>query len=325
MTERIAYFNGEYLPESEVKISMYDRGFVFGDGVYDIARTFRHRPFKLKEHVDRLFRSLRYIGLDIGMTEQQVCDITMDVFDRNRQFLDPADDFLLVQRISRGIGMFGPEGRPTVIIHCVPPPFDRFVKHYQEGIALVLVSTRRTPPQCLDPRAKLPNKLNHILAEMEARAIDPQAFALMLDLEGHVAEGSSSNFLMVKDGKLLSPKDQNILGGITRQALMELAQKIGLEVLLVDLTPYDLYTADEMMITANSFTLFPVASFNGRRVGKEMPGPVTRQILRAWADSTGVDIIEQARSVAALRKLPLASSGKKKRGAVARRGAGVRR
>lgn len=301
MAERIAYFNREYIPEGEVRISMYDRGFMFGDGVYDIARTFRHKPFKLKEHVGRLFRSLRYIGLDIGMTEQQVYNITIDVFERNRRFLDPKDDFLLVQRVSRGIGMFGPEGSPTVLFHCVPPPFDRFVKHYEEGISLILVSTRRTPPQCLDPRAKLPNKLNHILAEMEAHAVDPQAFALMLDLDGHAAEGSSSNFLMVRDGKLLSPKDRNILGGITRQALMDLAAKIGLEVLTTDLTPYDLYLADEMMITANSFTLFPVASFNGRRVGKEVPGPVTRRLLAAWSELTGVDIIEQAREVGALR------------------------
>src|SRR3990172_3611284 len=301
MAERIAYCNGEYIPEGEVRISMYDRGFVFGDGVYDIARTFGHRPFKLKEHVDRLFRSLKYIGLDIGLTAQQVCDITVEVFNRNRHLLDSDDDFLLVQRISRGVGMFRPEGRATVIIHCVPPPFDRFVKNYEQGIALVLVSTRRTPPQCLDPRAKLPNKLNHILAEMEARAVDPEAFALMLDLEGHVAEGASSNFFMVQEGKLISPKDQNILGGITRQALTGLAAKIGLEVSAINLTPYDLYMADEMMITANSFTLFPVATFNGRRVGKEVPGPVTRRLLAAWAELTGVDIIEQARKVAAAR------------------------
>jgi branched-chain amino acid aminotransferase len=301
MTERIAYFNGDYIPESEVRISMYDRGFLYGDGAYDIARTFRHRPFRLAEHVDRLFRSLKYIGLDIGLTAQQVFDITLEVFERNRKLLDPEDDFLLIQRISRGVGGFVPEGSPTMIIHCAPIPFDRFVSHYQEGIHLALVSTRRTPPQCLDPRAKLHNKLNHIQAEKEARAVDPQAFALMLDLDGYVAEGPSYNVLMVRERTLLSPRDQNILEGVTRDALMELAPKIGLDVLETNLTPYDLYTADELLIVSTSYTLFPVATFNGRRLAGELPGPVTRQILKAWADLTGVDIIDQARRVTALR------------------------
>lgn len=301
MAERVAYFNGEYVPESEVRISMYDRGFIYGDAAYDIARTFQHRPFKLAEHVDRLFRSLRYIDLDCGLTAQQVVDITLEVFERNRRSLDPEDDLNLIQRISRGVGGFVPEGSPTVIIHCVPIPFDRFVPLYRDGIHLTLVSTRRTPPQCLEPRAKLHNKLNHIQAEKEARAVDPQAYALMLDFDGHVAEGPSYNVLMVRDRTLLTPRDQNILEGITRRVLMELAPKIGLDVLETNLTPYDLYTADELMICSTSYTLFPVSVFNGRRVAGELPGPVTRQILKAWTDLTGVDIIEQARRASALR------------------------
>ncbi len=301
MAERVAYFNGEYVPESEVRISMYDRGFIYGDAAYDIARTFQHRPFRLAEHVDRLFRSLRYIGLDCGLTAQQVVDITLEVFERNRKFLAPEDDFNLIQRISRGVGGFVPEGSPTVIIHCVPVAFERFASHYRDGIHLTLVSTRRTPPECLDPRAKLHNKLNHIQAEKEARAVDPQAYALMLDLNGHVAEGPSYNVLMIRDRTLLSPRDQHILEGVTRDALMELAPKIGLDVLETNLTPYDLYTADELLIVSTSYTLFPVSVFNGRRVAGEVPGPVTRQILKAWADLTGVDIIEQARRASTLR------------------------
>jgi branched-chain amino acid aminotransferase len=301
MAERVAYFNGAYVPESEVRISMYDRGFIYGDAAYDIARTFRHRPFRLAEHVDRLFRSLRYIDLDCGLTAQQVVDITLDVFERNRKSLDPEDDLNLVQRISRGVGAFVPEGPPTVIIHCIPIPFDRFVPLYRDGIHLTLVSTRRTPPECLDPRAKLHNKLNHIQAEKEARAIDPQAHALMLDIHGHVAEGPSYNVLMIKDRTLLSPRDQNILEGVTRDAIMELAPKLGLDVLETNLTPYDLYTADELLTVSTSYTLFPVSVFNGRRLPGAVPGPVTRQILKAWTDLTGVDIIEQARRASALR------------------------
>jgi len=301
MAERVAYFNGAYVLESEVRISMYDRGFIYGDAAYDIARTFRHRPFRLTEHVDRLFRSLRYIDLDCGLTAQQVVDITLEVFEKNRKSLDPEDDVNLVQRISRGVGGFVPEGSPTVIIHCIPIPFDRFVPFYRDGIHLTLVSTRRTPPECLDPRAKLHNKLNHIQAEKEARAVDPQAHALMLDLNGHVAEGPSYNVLMIRDRTLLSPRDQNILEGVTRDAIMELAPKIGLDVLETNLTPYDLYTADELLTVSTSYTLFPVSVFNGRRLPGAVPGPVTGQILKAWTDLTGVDIVEQARKASALR------------------------
>jgi len=301
MAERVAYFNGEYLPESQVRLSMYDRGFLYGDAAYDIARTFRHRPFRLAPHVDRLFRSLRYIGLDPGLAPQQVVDITLEVFEKNRTFLDPEDDFSLIQRISRGVGGFVPEGSPTVIIHCAPIAFERFASHYRDGIHLILVSTRRTPPECLDPRAKLQNKLNHIQAEKEARAVDPQAYALMLDLNGHVAEGPSYNVLAIRERTLLSPRDQNILEGVTRDALIELAPKIGLDVLETNLTPYDLYTADELFIASTSYTLLPVSVFNGRRVAGELPGPVTRQLIKAWADLTGVDIVEQARKVSALR------------------------
>ena len=301
MAERVAYFNGAYVPESEVRLSMYDRGFIYGDAAYDIARTFRHRPFRLVEHVDRLFRSLRYIDLDCGLTAQQVVDITLEVFERNRKSLDPDDDLNLVQRISRGVGAFVPEGPPTVIIHCIPVPFERFVPLYRDGIHLTLVSTRRTPPECLDPRAKLHNKLNHVQAEKEARAVDPKAHALMLDIHGHVAEGPSYNVLMIKDRTLLSPRDQNILEGVTRDAIMELAPKLGLDVLETNLTPYDLYTADELLIVSTSYTLFPVSVFNGRKMAGAVPGPVTRQILKAWTDLTGVDIIEQAGKASALR------------------------
>ncbi|MFC2013628.1 aminotransferase class IV [Chloroflexota bacterium] len=296
MAERIFYLNGEYVRESEAKISIHDRGFTFGDAAYDISRTFNHQPFKWLEHIDRLFCSLRYIQIDPGLTPQQIYDITLEVFKRNEVNLGQNDDYLIIHRVTRGEGLFTPPEKPTVLIYCHPIAFEVFARKYTEGVHVVVASTRRIPPQCLDPKAKLQNKLNHILAELEAKSVAPDAYALMLDLEGCIAECSAQNLFIVKEERLLTPTRGSILEGITRATILDLAKEIGIESAECNLYTYDLYNADEIFISANSFTMFPVAKVDTKTLGKPIPGPVTERLLAAWNKTVGIDIVQQAQS-----------------------------
>ena len=288
----IVYFNGQYVEASRAKISILDRGFLFGDAAYDIARTFNHQPYRWEEHIDRLFRSLRYVQIDPNVTAEELYYITEEVLKRNRKRLAQNDEFMIMWRISRGVGLFWSDvTEPTVIVHCYKVPFAALAKKYVEGANLVISSTRRIPPQCLDPSAKLQNKLNHIVAELEARSVDPGAYVLMLDIDGRLSECTSQNFFLVRHEKLFTPKRGNILEGIARKDVMELAHQLDIECIESDLFPYDLYNADEIFVTANSICMVPISKINGRPLGKPVPGPITRRLLSAWSEKVGVDIV----------------------------------
>jgi branched-chain amino acid aminotransferase len=295
--EGIVYFNGEYVEADKAKISIMDRGFIFGDAVYDISRTFNHQPYRWKDHIERLFYSLRYIQIDPGLTQEEIYHITEEVLERNRGRLALNDEFMVMWRISRGVGIFwGEVNQPTVIIHCNKIPFATLAGKYVEGANLIISSTRRIPSQCLDTKAKLQNKLNHIVAELEARSFDPEAYVLMLDTNGRLAECTAQNFFIVREWRLFTPKRDNILEGIARKDVMELAKLLGIECIETDLYPYDLYNADEIFVTANTICMVPISKINSRPVGKKVPGPITEKLLAAWSEKVGVDIVELALS-----------------------------
>jgi len=296
MEELICYFNGEYIKESEVKISMLDVGIMEGMA-FEVSRTYNHVPFFWKEHIDRLFRSLRYLRIDPGLTPEEMYNITLKVFKHNEKYLTPEDDFSMRHLVSRGATtyFFDPPSRPTILVHCIHlcPLYEREAKGYQEGIHLVVVNTRQIPPQCLDVKSKNTNRFCNTLADFEARMIDPQAWALMLDVNGHVAEGPKYNVFMVRGGKLLTPPLDSVLGGTRRAILLKLARELGIESAETDLYVYDLYNADEIFVTAQSYTIMPVAKFNEKVLPKPIPGPVTQQLFQAFSKLVGVDIVQR--------------------------------
>ncbi len=296
MEDLICYFNGEYIKESEVKLSINDY-FIREGGVYDMGRSYNHVPFFWKEHVDRLFYSLRALHIESGLTPEETLNISFEVFRRNEKYLEPEDDFVIHYLISRGASThyFAPPTGPTILIHCINllPVYEMQAKDYQEGIHLVVASTRQIPAQCLDPKIKYTNRLCNSSAMFEAKMVDPKAWALMLDINGRVAEGPIYNCLMVRDGKLLTPKLHNALGGITRGTLLRLAKECGIETEETDLYVYDFYNADEIFITANSYTILPVAKFNERELPKPVPGQVTQQLYSAFSKLIGVDIVKR--------------------------------
>jgi branched-chain amino acid aminotransferase len=297
MEESIVYLNGAFVPESEAKVSVLDSGFNAGDGVYDVTRTFRHKPFRLREHTERLFRSLKYTRIDCGMSLEEMEKTTLQVLERNKPHLRDVEDCALWQVVSRGVRSSRGNrvsGGATVTIYPVIVNFPEFASFYVEGAPLVIPSTRRIPPECLESKAKITNKMNHNMAAFEAKQADPRAIPLMLDIHGNLSETSAHNFFLVIDGKLCTPSDRNVLGGITKAAIFELAKQLRVEVVEGDFTPFDLYNAEEAFLASTSPTFVPIRTVNGARIGQGAPGPITLRLIGAWNKMVGMDIVDQA-------------------------------
>ena len=290
-SERVAYVNGEIVPESQASISIHDRGFLQGYSVFDTTRTFNHKIFKLDEHLHRFYNSLKYARLDPGMDISQMAQITMQVLETNLPLINNDDDYWVTQRVSRGIS--GPDGEmPTVIVESVPLPFAARAKYYKDGMPVVIPSVRRTPPEVLSPRAKIQNYANLVQAEFEVKDKNPDGWPILLDMNGNLCEGPGSNFFIVKNGAVVTPREQFVLAGISRATTIELAQELGIETREEDIDLYDAYTADESFVTSTSFCICPVSSITGSLVGdsKPVPGPVTSRLLAAYSGLVGIDI-----------------------------------
>lgn len=297
MDEKTVYLSGRFVPESEAKVSVLDSGFNAGDGVYDVTRTFAHKPFKLREHTQRLFRSLRYTRIDCGMSLEEMERATLQVLEKNEPLLEATDDYAVWQVVSRGPRSSRGNrvtGQATVAIYCVNVNFREFARHYVEGVPLVIPSTRRIPPQCLEPKAKVTNKMNHNIASFEAKLVDSRAIPLMLDIDGNLSESSAHNFFLVTNGALCTPANKNVLDGITRETIFALAAELGIRVVEGDFTPYDVYNAEEAFLASTSPTILPAQSLNGVKIGAGAPGPLTLRLLKAWNHLVGVDIVAQA-------------------------------
>ncbi len=298
LEERVVYLNGEIVPDSQAKISIHDYGFLMGDAVFDTTRTFGRQIFKLQEHLDRFYRSLKYMRLDPGLTKGEMAELTMQVLETNLPLLAEESDYWVTQRVTRGARVYdGPAAgtlKPTVLIECQPLPFAARAKYYREGLPVVIPSVRRTPPECMSPRAKVHNYINLVQADLEVKAQNPEAWAILLDTRGNIAEGMGSNFFIVNDGAVITPREQYVLGGISRDTVLELARQIHLEAKEADIDLFDAYTAEEAFVTSTSFCICPVASINGSTIGAgHIPGPVTERLLRAYSDLVGIDVVAQ--------------------------------
>lgn len=296
MDEAICFLNGDFVPASAAKVSIFDRGFTSGEGVYDVTRSFGHKLFKLDAHTARLFRSLKYTRIDCGMSVAEMTRLSMDVFERNEPLLDRDDDCALWQVISRGADRFA-KGKPvsaTVTIFCVPIAYHNFAREYVEGTIVVTPSTRRIPPQSLEAKAKITNKMNHTVAAFEARQVHPRATPLMLDMDGNISETHLGNFFFVQDGKLCTSTARTVLGGVTRATLFDMADDLGIKVVEGNFTPYDVYCADEAFTASTSPSIVPVKSLNGVAIGSAIPGPLTLKLMQEWEKLVGIDFVSQA-------------------------------
>ena len=213
--ENIVYLNGSFLPEAEATVPVTERGFFGGDGVYEVTRTFGHTLFRPDTHMDRLFRSLAYVRIDPGLDRDELAAATEETLRRNLGRLDPGSDFAVWHVITRGDNATGRPSPTIVAIFCVEIEFDHYAAHYTGGLKLMTPGVRRTPPDSIDPKAKVLSRMNQIQAALEAKRTDAEAIPLLLDGDGNITETNTGNFFFVADGRLCTSSARNVLGGVT--------------------------------------------------------------------------------------------------------------
>jgi branched-chain amino acid aminotransferase len=279
------YIDGTYYDRGEARISVFDHGLLYGDGVFEGIRIYGGKVFRLTEHIARLYESASAILLEMPMTQGEMETVVTDAVRVNEK-----KNGYIRLIVTRGEGLLGidPETckKPTVII--IVSDIQLYPEeYYQKGIGIITASTRRVPPECLDPRIKSLNYLNNILAKLEARQAGCFE-AVMLNTGGFVAECTADNIFIVKDGTLLTPAaHQGALKGITRDVVIEAAMSLGIAVIEGTLAPYDLYNADECFLTGTGAELIPVVKIDGRVIGNGRPGAVTAVITAFFRNSLG--------------------------------------
>ena len=271
------YIDGKYYNKADAKVSVFDHGLLYGDGVFEGIRIYNGKVFRIKEHIERLYESAKAIILEIPMTKEEMKAAVEDAVKVNER----KDGYIRLV-ITRGEGSLGLDPasckKATVII--IVSDIQLYPKeYYEKGIALVTVTSRRIPSECLDPRIKSLNYLNNIMAKLEAKQAGCLE-AVMLNTQGFVAECTADNIFIVKEGRLLTPSVYHgALEGITRQTVMEIAEKIGIKSEETTLAPYDLYTADECFLTGTGAEIVPVVKIDGRVIGDGVPGKVTKMLV----------------------------------------------
>ncbi|MFT5092744.1 MAG: branched-chain amino acid aminotransferase [Porticoccaceae bacterium] len=295
---RQVYISGEMVPEADAKISIFDSAVMLGDSVTESTRTFRHKPFRLDDHISRLFRSMKVARIIPGHSPEELTRITLDVLDANRSAMGEDDDCWIVHNISRGLLKHGPsaaQANPaTIMIFTNHLDLRGWAKYYTEGCHAVTSMSRAVPAQSLDARVKNRSRLSYTIADAEARLVDPDAQCILLDVNGYVSENKGGNVFAVIDGEVCTPTTENCLAGVSRQTVLELAQAAGIPNRECRLQMYDLYSADEVFFTSTPYCIMPASRFNGLPVGDGKVGPVTKQLLAAWSDLAGMDIVGQA-------------------------------
>jgi len=283
--EPLVYINGELVPKSQAKISVFDHGFLYGDGVFESVLVTSGVAFKLKEHIDRLYDSAKVLCLEIPMSKEEMIKTVADVV-RANGFKDAYIRLI----VTRGVGDLGLDPRkcqkPTIIIIV-----DK-IKLYDEGalnkgLTAVISSVRRDRVDATTHEVKSMNYLNNILAKLEANAVGADE-AIMLDDRGFVSEGTADNIFIVKDGVIYTPpRTCGILLGITRARVMKLAEELGYKVVEKDITPAEVLTADEVFLTGTAAGVVPVTKIAGRVVGDGKPGPITRKLMERFSKLLG--------------------------------------
>jgi branched-chain amino acid aminotransferase len=298
-SKHLVYINGDLFPPDEAKISVFDSAVMLGDTVTESTRTFRHRPFRLEEHVDRLYKSLKVTRINAGMSAAEMVELTMQVLAANLPHVPEDEDVWIVHNISRGRSVAGSDptkqrSSATVIVFTQPMILTDWARFYQEGCHAVTPSSRAIPPQALDARIKNRSRMAYTLAEMEVKLVDPQAQGILLDIDGNVAENKGGNFFIVSEGVLKTPTTRNALAGLSRATVLELAAELGIATEVTDLQLYDIYTADEAFFTSTPYCIMPATRINGLPVGDGKVGETTQRLLAAWSKLAGMDIVGQA-------------------------------
>ena len=304
-SERLVFMNGNFLPETQAKISIYDSALMFGDMVFEMTRSFGKKQFKLREHLERLYHGIKILRIPLQMSigeMEQHCNATIEA---NEPFFSDDDEHRLMIDVSRGtLGIYqrikGLHHGPNVIIADFPLRWTvrGMGRLFETGINGVITSQRAIPSSLLDPKIKNRSRIHYLMANIEASQLPgDDNWALLLDPDGFVAEGTGDNFFIVRRDTIVTPEGRNILRGISRAYVInELADQLGLAVVERNIEPYDVYTADEAFMTGTPFCMLPVTRINGLPIGDGTVGVVFRSILDQWSKNTGIDIAAQIKT-----------------------------
>lgn len=285
------YIDGQMYPEADAKISVFDHGLLYGDGVFEGIRFYKDRVFRLEEHIDRIYDSAKAIHLDIGMEHKELCDAVIQTIAANN--LHDGYVRLVVTRGAGGLGLspYKCEKASVIVIASTITLYPE--DNYKNGLKLVTCATRRPTHDSLSPAVKSLNYLSNVMAKVEAIAADAQE-GVMLNTQGLVAECTGDNVFVVKNGSISTPPvSAGMLDGITRRVVIELACENGYTVDEKELSRYELYTADEVFLTGTAAEVIPVRIYDERVIGDGKPGPVTKKLMaefRKIAESTGTPI-----------------------------------
>lgn len=309
MPEPLAYLNGRVSPVSQTSLSIFDMGLVMGASITEMARTFRHECYRLHEHVERLFRSLKVVGFEMDLTREALADLVLELLEHNARLIPSNHDLGVSMFVTAGTSLIytGYEGmhthkKPTVCVHTFPLPFELWADKYTTGQHVVTPSIRHLPPECLDPKIKARSRMHWYLADEQARLVDPKAIALLLDRQDNVAETGTANFFIVRSGRIVTPTGRNTLQGISQQVVKEAAEQLDIRFEQADFQTYDVINADEAFTSSTPYCILPVTRINHKPIGDGRVGPVYSELLKIWNQIAGFNIAEQMQTGAAERK-----------------------
>lgn len=281
----VSYVNGTFTPKEDAKVSVFDHGYLYGDGIFEGIRVYNGKVFRLDEHLDRLYDSARYLLLNVPLNEAQMREAILETVARcglRDAYVRPV--------VSRGMGDLGLDPRkcPTSTVVIIVDTIQLYPKEaYERGLRVVTATTRKHRPDALSPQAKTLNYLNNILARIEANQAGVEE-ALMLTVDGYVSECSADNFFIVHGGVIwTAPVALGILKGVTRGVVLELAASMNIPVQEKAFTLHDVYTADEAFLSGTGAEIGPVVEVDGRPIASGHPGRVFERLLRAFRDLVG--------------------------------------
>ena len=318
LKERVTYHSGDWVPESRASIHIYDSQFMFGDGVFEMARTFNHKFFLLEEHIDRLFRSMKFLQIPITKSKQEVIDLCLEVFERNKDHwhqneLGQPEECRIMINVSRGPLAIYREvfelnkgqdwDKTTWIINAWPlSKTARALGHfYNTGVNAVIPPQRQIPARLLENKVKNRSRMHYQMANLQTKPFGKDAMPLLLDEDGFITESTGANFIMVKNGRLIVPELRNMLRGSSMIYITEvLAPQLNLEVEYRNFEPYDVMDCDEAMFTGTYINLLPCNRLNGEYFDDSLIddpfGPVTKRICEGWSKNIGIDFISQIKN-----------------------------
>jgi len=298
---RKVFLNGTYVSEKEANISIFDSALMFGDMVFEMTRSFNKKQFMLREHLERLYRGLKILHIPIQYSIDDLEKKCMQTIEINEPVFEPHDEHRLMINVSRGplniySSIFDNKIEPTVVIADFPLKWTvaSMGKLFEEGINAVIPSQRAIPARFQDPKIKNRSRLFYQMANIEVSQMSGKNnWALLLDDDGFITEGTGDNFFIVKNGVIITPEGRNVLRGISRDYIFKIAEELKIECIERNIEPYDVYDADEAFMTGTPFCLLPTVSLQGITIGCGKMGQITSSLLDKWSENVGLDIRRQ--------------------------------